>query len=34
MTGDAKSLAIVQADNGSFLLVGTNNVGINTYKIN
>jgi hypothetical protein len=34
MTGDAKSLAIIEADKQVFLLVGTNNLGVSTYKIN
>jgi hypothetical protein len=34
MTGDAKSLKIIQTSTGSFLMVGINNVGVHSYKIN
>ena len=33
LTGDTKSLQVVQSQRETFLLVGTNNVGVNTYKL-
>ena len=33
LTGDTKSLQVVQSKRETFLLVGTNNVGVNTYKL-
>jgi hypothetical protein len=34
LTGDTKSLQLVQAAGEVYLLVGTNNVGVNSYKLN
>lgn len=34
LTGDTKSLAVVETDSGLLLMVGTNNVGITTYRLN
>ncbi|MEO5603950.1 MAG: VCBS repeat-containing protein [Cyclobacteriaceae bacterium] len=34
MTGDTKSLTVVKVNNDLFVMVGTNNVGISTYKLN
>ena len=33
LTGDAKSLLVVQSADNTYLLVGTNNVGVSTYKL-
>ena len=33
LTGDAKSLLVVQSADDTYLLVGTNNVGVSTYKL-
>lgn len=33
LTGDTKSLLVVQANGETYLLVGTNNVGVSTYKL-
>lgn len=34
LTGDTKSLQIVSVNGESYLMVGTNNVGVSTYKLN
>ena len=34
LTGDTKSMQMVSVNGESYLMVGTNNVGINTYRIN
>lgn len=34
LTGDTKALQVVPGNGESYLMVGTNNVGINTYRIN
>lgn len=34
LTGDTKSLAVIRVNGQPFLLVGTNNVGVNTYRLN
>jgi hypothetical protein len=34
LTGDTKSLAVVKSDRDLLLMVGTNNVGVSTYKLN
>jgi hypothetical protein len=34
LTGDVKSLQVIQAKGESYLFIGTNNVGVNTYKLN
>lgn len=34
LTGDTKSLQVISGNGEKFLLVGTNNVGINTYRLN
>ena len=34
LTGDTRSLAVVQTNGQVLLVVGTNNVGVNTYRLN
>jgi hypothetical protein len=34
LTGDTKSLQVLSSKGELYLLVGTNNVGINTYRLN
>ena len=34
LTGDTKALQVVSSNGELFLMVGTNNVGVNTYKLN
>jgi hypothetical protein len=34
LTGDTKSLQVIPVNGESYLMIGTNNVGINTYRIN
>ncbi|MEX1239014.1 MAG: hypothetical protein WEB30_04830, partial [Cyclobacteriaceae bacterium] len=33
LTGDTKSLLVVSSNGELYLMVGTNNVGVNTYKL-
>jgi hypothetical protein len=34
LTGDTKSLQVIEANGQVLLLVGTNNVGVSTYRLN
>jgi hypothetical protein len=34
LTGDTKSLAVIPVKDQLYLMVGTNNLGVTTYKIN
>lgn len=34
LTGDTKSLQVIRSNGEVFLMVGTNNVGVNTYRLN
>ena len=33
ITGDTRSLLVIQSPDNTYLLVGINNVGVNTYKL-